>query len=166
LSYFSASKSDRDGKIARSNGQAEPAQPAAKTADQASVIARGMQVTGNIMCTGSLQIFGRVTGDIHAAQLSIREGARVEGKITAPDAVIEGAFNGTIHGNTVRLQKTAVVEGEIFNKSLAIEEHARFEGVSRRLERAVEGPGSAQLERDNSTGAGAFASSPLTAPAK
>jgi cytoskeletal protein CcmA (bactofilin family) len=55
--------------------------------------------------------------------------------------VIEGSFNGTIHGNSVKLQKTAVVEGEIYNKSLAIEEAARFEGVSRRLERAVEGPG-------------------------
>jgi cytoskeletal protein CcmA (bactofilin family) len=166
LSYFNASKIDRDSKIARSNGQAEPVQPAVKTAEQASVIASGMQVTGNIVCTGSLQIFGRVTGDIHAAQLAIREGARVEGKITATEAVIEGAFNGTIHGNTVKLQKTAAVEGEIFNKALAIEEHARFEGVSRRLDRAVEGPTAAQLERDPGAGAAAFASAPLTAPAK
>ena len=42
------------------------------------------------------------------------------------------------------LQSTAVVEGEIFSKSLAIEEHAAFEGVSRRLERAVEAPSDAQ----------------------
>jgi cytoskeletal protein CcmA (bactofilin family) len=100
-----------------------------------------MQVNGNIICAGPLQIFGTVTGDIHASHLSIREGARVEGKVLAPDAVIEGSFNGTIHGNSVKLQKTAVVEGEIYNKSLAIEEAARFEGVSRRLERAVDGPG-------------------------
>jgi cytoskeletal protein CcmA (bactofilin family) len=136
LSYFSGSKSD-----AKPNG-ASPVtttRPLVKS-DDISTIGSGMQVTGNIVCAGALQIFGVVTGDIHAAHLSIREGARVDGKVIAPDAVIEGSFNGTIHGNSVKLQKTAVVEGEIYNKSLAIEEAARFEGVSRRLERAVEGP--------------------------
>ena len=54
--------------------------------------------------------------------------------------MIEGAFTGTINANAVKLQKTAVVDGEIYNKSLAIEENARFEGVSRRLERPVEPP--------------------------
>src|SRR4051794_11883727 len=104
-----------------------------------------MQVTGDIVCTGALQIFGRVTGDIHASQLAIREGAQVQGKIIAPEAVIEGAFHGSIHANTVKLQKSAVVEGEIFNKSLSIEGDARFEGVSRRLERAVEAPSAVQI---------------------
>ena len=138
MSYFSASKNDRDAKSVNGASKIEAARPA--KSDDVSTIGSGMQVIGNIVCTGALQIFGSVTGDIHAAQLSIREGARVEGKVVAPDAVIEGAFTGTIHGNTVKLQKTAVVEGEIYNKILAIEENARFEGVSRRLERPVEPP--------------------------
>src|ERR1041385_1205408 len=103
-----------------------------------------MQVTGDIVSAGALQIFGRVTGDIHASQLSIRDGARVQGKLVVPDAVIEGAFHGSIHANTVKLQKSAVVDGEIFNKSLAIEGDARFEGVSRRLERAAAAPSAGQ----------------------
>lgn len=141
MSYFSGSKSD----LKPLNGAAniDTAQPLGRS-DEVSTIGSGMQVTGNIVCAGTLQIFGAVTGDIHAAHLSICEGARVEGKVVAPDSVIEGSFNGTIHGNSVKLQKTAVVEGEIFNKSLAIEEAARFEGVSRRLERAVEGPSNVQ----------------------
>jgi cytoskeletal protein CcmA (bactofilin family) len=138
VSYFSGSKSDTKASNAAASSAA--ARPLGMN-DEVSTIASGMQVNGNIICAGPLQIFGTVTGDIHAAHLAIREGARVEGKVLAPDAVIEGSFNGTIHGNSVKLQKTAVVEGEIYNKSLAIEEAARFEGVSRRLERAVEGPG-------------------------
>jgi cytoskeletal protein CcmA (bactofilin family) len=176
LSYFSASKTERDTKIANASTKPEAARPQIRT-DDVSTIGSGMQVTGNIVCAGSLQIFGAVAGDIHAAQLSIREGARVEGKVIAPDAVIEGAFNGTIHANTVKLQKTAMVEGEIFNKSLAIEEAARFEGVSRRLERAVEGPNANASTRSaapldlvngqiaNGVHAGHIAA-PLTAPAK
>jgi cytoskeletal protein CcmA (bactofilin family) len=143
LSYFSGSKPEREIKLAAPAKPAEIIRPAGKP-DEVSTLGGGMQVTGNIVCAGALQIFGRVTGDIHASHLSIREGARVEGNVIAPDAVIEGAFNGTIHGNSVKLQKTAMVEGEIFNKSLAIEEHARFEGVSRRLERAVEPPNASQ----------------------
>jgi cytoskeletal protein CcmA (bactofilin family) len=133
---FSGSKNERDVKL---NGAGKIEAPGARS-DDVSTIGNGMQITGNIVCAGSLHIFGRVTGDIHATHLAIREGARVEGKVIATEAVVEGSFNGTIHGNTVKLQKTAVVEGEIFNKSLSIEQDARFEGVARRLERAVEGP--------------------------
>ena len=150
MSYFSNAKSERDVKVINGAGKlAEAPRPiVARPSDDISTLASGMQVTGNIVCTGTLQIFGRVTGDIHAAHLAIRDGARVEGKVIAPDAVIEGSFSGTIHGNSVKLQKTAQVDGEIFNKSLAIEENARFEGVSRRLERAVEGPSAKPVERE------------------
>ena len=148
MSYFSGSKSDT--KPVSGSARMDAPRPLAGN-DEISTIGSGMHVTGNIICAGALQIFGTVTGDIHAAHLSIREGARVEGKVLAPDAVIEGAFTGTIHGNNIKLQKTAIVEVEIHNKSLAIEEAARFEGVSRRLERAVEGPGAniVPLERIN-----------------
>lgn len=142
MSYFSGTKNERDIKLA--NAPAKPTEVARLSSNDVSTLGSGMQVIGNIVCAGALQIFGRVTGDIHASHLAIREGARVEGNVVAPDAVIEGAFSGIIHGNSVKLQKTALVEGEIFNKSLAIEEHARFEGVSRRLDRAVEPPGASQ----------------------
>ena len=150
MSYFSSTKND---KVEVKAAASPSAAPVRKNGDDTSTIGSGMTITGNIVCAGSLQIFGRVTGDIHAAHLAIKDGARVEGKVIALDAVIEGTFNGTIHGNTVKLQKTAAVDGEIFNKSLAIEENARFEGVSRRLERAVEAPSANAMTRDVTTGA-------------
>ena len=144
MSYFSSARNEREVKAVNGNAgvnaTAEPPRPIVRNADDVSTIGNGMVITGNIVCAGTLQIQGRVTGDIHAAQLTIREGGRVEGKLTALNAVIEGTFTGTINANTVKLQKTAAVDGEIYNKSLAIEENARFEGVSRRLERPVEPP--------------------------
>ena len=119
---------------------------AAPGKDVVSVLGQGMLVTGNIVCAGSVQISGRVIGDIHASQLVICEGAKVEGKIIAPDTTIQGVFNGTINGNNVKLQSTAVVDGEIFSKSLTIEQNAQFEGVSRRLEKPVDPPSSAQAK--------------------
>lgn len=144
VSYFTASKNDKDVKLPAGPARLQPA-PAARPAVAAaqtnvSTLASGMHVIGNIVCAGPLQIHGRVNGDIHAAQLTICEGARVEGKIVAPETVIQGSFNGSIHGNAVKLQRTAVVEGEIYNKSLAIEQDAVFEGIARRLDQPVAPP--------------------------
>ena len=148
MSYFSSAKNEREVKAVNGNadvnGKTEP-RPIVRNADDVSTVGSGMVITGNIVCAGSLQIQGRVTGDIHATQLTIREGGRVEGKLTALNALIEGTFTGTINANAVKLQKTAAVDGEIYNKSLAIEENARFEGVSRRLERPVEPPNANML---------------------
>lgn len=147
---FLSSKSDRDAKVAVMPDKAPAAaRPAPRSPAQLSIIGAGMQVTGNIVCTDALQISGRVTGDIHAGHLTITEGAKVEGKVVAPEAIVQGTFNGTIQGNIVRLEKNAVVEGEIFNKSLSIGEAVRFEGVSRRLDRAVEGPVNGEASRDD-----------------
>lgn len=154
MSYFS-SKGDRDNKTTKPapvDIRPETA-PAAKTNDMVSTLGQGMLITGNIVCAGSVHVYGRVIGDIHAAQLVVCEGARVEGKIVAPETVIKGTFNGTIHSNTVKLQSTAAVDGEIFNKSLTIEQNAQFEGVARRLENPVAAPSAAQAKgEDNSPG--------------
>jgi cytoskeletal protein CcmA (bactofilin family) len=148
VSYFSQSKGERKTK---SRSEAEPKLDAAAAADKpspevVSTLGPGMLITGNIVCTGSVQIFGRVIGDIHVARLNICEGAYVEGKVLAQEAVIDGTFKGTIHSNSVKLQATAVVDGEIYNKSLVIEQNARFEGVSRLLEKAIDAPTAAQAK--------------------
>jgi cytoskeletal protein CcmA (bactofilin family) len=144
---FSASKSGRESTPLKANGQEGQAHaPAAKTPqDAVSIFGHGILITGNIVCTGALQIFGRVNGEIHAAHLVVCEGAKVEGKVTAQEVVIQGAFNGTIHGNSVKLLGNATVDGEIYKESLTIEQNVQFEGVSRRLDRPVEAPTSDQI---------------------
>jgi len=139
VSYFSQPKGAVK-PVDKTDVRIETPAPAAKTADVVSVFGPGMMISGNIVCAGGLHIHGRVTGEIHTAQLVICEGAQVEGKIVAQDTVIQGEFKGTIHGNTVKLQGTAVVDGEIYNRSLTIEQNAQFEGVARRLDRPVDAP--------------------------
>jgi cytoskeletal protein CcmA (bactofilin family) len=143
LNYFSQPKIQRETAPSR---DAEPKRNGGASASPEilSTFGTGMLITGNVVCPGALQIFGRVNGEILASHLIICEGAKVEGKIVAQETVIQGAFNGTIHANSVKLQGTATVDGEIFNKSLMIEPNAQFEGVSRRLDRAVEAPAAEQ----------------------
>ena len=139
MNYFTPSKTQRD-MVPSKDAEPRLTGGIAAAPEILSTFGTGMTVTGNIVCPGALQIFGRVTGEIQASHLMICEGAKVEGKIIAQETVIQGAFNGTIHGNSVKLQGKAVVDGEIFNKSLMIEPNVQFEGVSRRLDRTVEAP--------------------------
>jgi cytoskeletal protein CcmA (bactofilin family) len=142
LNYFAPSKNQRD-------VQSKDIEPrlngGAGSPEILSTFGAGMTITGRIVCAGALQIFGRVNGEIQASHLVIGEGAMVEGKIIAEEAVIQGAFSGTIQGNSVKLQGKATVEGEIFNKSLVIEPNVQFEGVARRLDRSVEAPATDDL---------------------
>jgi cytoskeletal protein CcmA (bactofilin family) len=91
----------------------------------------GMTVVGKISSEGTLNVFGRVEGELHASIVRISDGAQVEGAIAAQDLTISGRFKGTIQANRVTLTSSAVVEGEIHHRSLAIEENAWFAGVSR-----------------------------------
>lgn len=112
--------------------------------DIVTTFGSGMLVTGNVVCAGAVQIFGRVLGDIRAVHLIIGQGAYVEGTVTAHDAVVQGTFKGTLYANTVKLQGDALVQGEVYNKSLSIESNVVFEGSSRRLEQAVDAPSAAE----------------------
>ncbi len=146
MNYFSQPRGAREIKAKEAVAEPKPQAPAAKPEqDMLSTFGKGMLITGNVVCTGALQIFGRVTGEIHAAKVVVCEGAKVEGKIRAQDVVIQGEFLGTVHANSVKLQSTAKVDGEVFNKQLAIEQNALFEGVSRRLERPIEPPSADQV---------------------
>jgi cytoskeletal protein CcmA (bactofilin family) len=111
-----------------------------------STFGAGLLITGNIVSTGGVQVFGRVDGDIHAVHLVIGKGAVVDGNVRAQDVIVDGTFKGTIHGNTVKLQATAAVEGEVYNRSLAIDQNANFEGVARRLAQPVEAPTEDQIK--------------------
>jgi cytoskeletal protein CcmA (bactofilin family) len=110
------------------------------SADQVSSISHGLTVIGKIFGEGTVQIFGRIEGEIRALEVLINEGAQVEGDVVAEDLTVGGRVKGTIHANRVKLNSTAVVEGDIFHGSLSIEENARFEGSSKRENKAVDVP--------------------------
>jgi cytoskeletal protein CcmA (bactofilin family) len=96
-----------------------------------SCIGPGMTVVGKISSEGTLNVFGRVEGELHASIVRISDGAQVQGTIAAQELTIGGRFKDTIQANRVTLASSAVVEGEIHYRSLAIEESAWFAGVSR-----------------------------------
>ena len=149
MSYFSQPKTGREKDVAGTVTEASPraAAPAAvrqAANDSVSTFGPGTLITGNIVCDGAMQIFGRVMGDTQAAQIHVGDGAQVEGNLTAHDVTISGSFKGTVRAHNVKLKGSAQIEGEIFSKSLTVEENVQFEGMSRRLDKAIELQSSAQ----------------------
>jgi cytoskeletal protein CcmA (bactofilin family) len=113
---------------------------AAAAPEAISYIGSGLSIVGKIVGHGTVAIFGHVEGELRATTVQISDGAKVEGNITSEELTIGGRFKGTIHANRVKLNGTAVVEGDVFHRSLAIEENAQFEGMSRRQENVIDTP--------------------------
>jgi cytoskeletal protein CcmA (bactofilin family) len=116
-------------------------------APEASSISSGLSIIGKIVGHGALTVFGHVDGELHASTVVIAEGAQMEGELVAEDLTIGGHVKGTIHANRVKLSSTAVVEGDIFHQTLAIDENARFEGMSRRNENTIDTPSRVKTNR-------------------
>jgi cytoskeletal protein CcmA (bactofilin family) len=81
-----------------------------------------------------------VEGEVQASTVQIGDGAQVEGNIIAEELTVGGRVKGTIRANRVKLKSTAVVEGDIYHRSLAVEENAQFDGMSRRQEDVIDAP--------------------------
>jgi cytoskeletal protein CcmA (bactofilin family) len=110
----------------------------ASSPEAASSISSGLTIVGKIIGRGPLTIFGHVEGELRASSVVIAEGAKMLGNVVAEELTVGGQIKGAIHANRVRLNSTGVVEGDIFHRTLAIEENARFEGMSRRNENPID----------------------------
>jgi cytoskeletal protein CcmA (bactofilin family) len=99
-----------------------------------SVIGPELQVTGNLVSRGEVQIEGEINGDVHGSHVLVGENATVTGGIVADEVVVRGHVMGSLRGKRVLLQSTCRVEGDVYHQTLAIEQGAYFEGKSRRTE--------------------------------
>ena len=88
-----------------------PVSLAESDSTEISCIGPGMTVVGKISSEGTLNVFGRVEGELHASIVRISDGAEVEGTIAAQELTIGGRFKGTIQADRVMLTSSAVVEG-------------------------------------------------------
>jgi len=134
-----AANNDRDGSSVQHSAVASQATP------EVTSISTGLSIVGKIVAQGAVTIFGQVG----ASTVVIAEGAQMEGDVVADELTIGGHVKGTVHANRVKLNSTAVVEGDIFHRTLAIEENARFEGMSRRNENTINTPSDVQKNRSH-----------------
>lgn len=99
-----------------------------------SIISADLRITGDLVCSGDVQIDGWVEGNVQSRNIIVGEGATVQGRLQAEEVRIAGLLSGDVQADLVVLQKTAHVNGDVLHKSLAIEEGAYLQGMCRRLD--------------------------------
>ena len=107
---------------------------ARKQPPQQSIISSDLTIKGDLVCTGDLQIDGRVDGDITCRTLTLGAEPIINSKVKAETVRICGSFSGEIRAKKVILTSSAKVKGDIYQESLELERGASFEGYVGRLD--------------------------------
>ena len=100
--------------------------------DNLTLLAKGVQLRGEIRVEGTVRIDGRLEGDIHTkGQVIIGEEGLVQGTITAGTVVSSGRIKATVNAvERVQLLKTAVLIGEVHTPVLMMEDGAKLQGTT------------------------------------
>jgi cytoskeletal protein CcmA (bactofilin family) len=114
--------------------------PAASGTGILSVISPNVRIIGDIVSHGEVHVDGEIDGNITCQILTVGEGARISGEITADSVRVHGDVTGKINAAEVHITRTARMLGDVHHESLEIEIGAYFEGHCMRR------PGSQQTE--------------------
>lgn len=95
-----------------------------------NMLVEGTHVEGTIVCKSDIRIDGSIEGVLECSgKLIIGAGGKVEGEATCQNAVVEGAFRGTlvVH-ESLDVRETANVVGDIKTAKLNVMAGAIFNG--------------------------------------
>ena len=106
------------------------AQDKGKGTPATTFIDRGCELSGNMCFNESVQIDGRIEGEIDAKKsVVVGESAHLQARISAETVVIHGSVDGDVAARRkITLHKTAEVSGDMRTAGIVIEEGAKFKG--------------------------------------
>lgn len=102
-----------------------------------SVIAANMNVLGNIVSEGILDIDGQVDGNVRGHMVTVRPNGRIRGDLMAKEVHVHGIVDGLIKAELVNLYSTAQVRGTVMHDSITVEDGAQVDGKLKRTERIM-----------------------------
>lgn len=112
-----------------------------------SVIAEGMQVLGNIVSDGTLDIDGKIDGNVRGQTVTVRPNGMIRGDVMADTVHVHGMVQGLIKAKNVMLYADARVTGTIMHESLKVEDGAFVDGKFKRMDRMALEEGDEQPQR-------------------
>lgn len=112
------------------------------------MIAADVNVLGNVISEGALDIDGRVEGNVKCKAITIRKNGAIIGDVAADSVQVYGRVKGLIKSKEVHLFATAHVEGVIMHSSLSIEDGAFVDGQFKRSENMKESDPISEAEMD------------------
>lgn len=101
--------------------------------DNASgLLGKGVEITGDILFSGRLQVEGRVAGKLisDSGTLIIGDTGRVQAEVDVGVCIIRGTLEGNVTAKSrIEIHKTSRVRGDLTTPVLLIEEGAVFNGT-------------------------------------
>lgn len=100
-----------------------------------SIIGNDLTIVGQglrIITRGTLQVEGKVEGDVVGNEVIIGEKGQVTGVVSGQSVVVHGAVAGTVKGVNVVLSSSARVDGDVLHHQLSVEQGAHLDGRVRR----------------------------------
>jgi len=97
-----------------------------------TLLAKGVELKGEIKVEGTVRIDGRLEGDVHTkGEVIVGEDGVVKGTIYASSLISSGRIKATVTATgRVQLLKSAILIGEVHCPAMSVEEGAKFQGVS------------------------------------
>lgn len=86
-----------------------------------SIIAKDMQVTGEIAFKGKARIDGQLEGNINGEYLILSNAGSIKGDAQLQTLVCHGRIEGNIHAANVTVHQTAWIKGKLTATSLTVE---------------------------------------------
>ncbi len=102
----------------------------AAIAEKVSIIAGGMQITGNLSAEGDIRIDGTVKGNVFCkSKVVIISSGKVEGDIEALNVDVHGTITGNITAEDLLCLKASCnITGNLTTDKLQIDPNATFNG--------------------------------------
>ena len=105
--------------------------------DGTSLIGEGLNIEGDLICKGKIEVAGIMNGNVKAEKLKVFETGSVIGGIKAGRFEVFGFIEGEIYADDIYIGKTATIKGDIFFKeNLKIDEGADVDGYIKRMSQA------------------------------
>lgn len=103
-----------------------------------SVISEDMNILGNIISDGYIDINGNVEGNVKCKSVTVRERGYIRGDVVAETVNIYGEVDGLIKAKNVHLFSTCKIAGVIMHESMSVEDGAFIDGQCKRMDRVLE----------------------------
>lgn len=94
-----------------------------------SIIEEDLMIEGNIRSSeGSVDIKGRVIGDVSVEMITIQLSGSVDGAMSATKIVVVGSHTGSLKCDDLKLASTSRVQADVVAKVMATESGAKVRG--------------------------------------
>ena len=102
-----------------------------------SIIVSDLNIEGDLVSEGSIEIGGKVNGNVLCDNVTIRKEAEIKGNIKAKNLTIHGFIDGKIDTEYLFITGSAKITGKISYNYLSVESGADIDGYLKRKKHKI-----------------------------